>query len=333
MSFSFNLVEEKWLPCLMLKKHFEYLSLKEVLTNAPEIQEIVGDSPPITISLHRLLLAVLHRALDAPKNYDEWNEYWQDKSWNKRNKLENYFAEWKHRFDLFDETHPFYQVGSLSEKIKNDSNQGAVIQLYFQAKANATLFEHSNKSSPKPLNPSEVARMLISIQAFDYGGTKTADNGQESASPSPLIGSAVGLIKGNNLFETLMLNLHQYNENEEEPFPFKKENDLPAWERDSETKAGERMPEGYLDILTWQSRRILLKPEVNANGEIIVNRALLMRGYEFPKGSKNKNSKFKEKYVLKDKETMLAFKDDDSKGWISIGFEANKALWRNKALL
>ena len=64
--FSFNLIEEKWLPCVMLDNSLKDLSLRDVLTDATKIRELVGDSPPITIALHRLFLAILHRALNAP---------------------------------------------------------------------------------------------------------------------------------------------------------------------------------------------------------------------------------------------------------------------------
>ena len=86
--FSFNLIEEKWLPCVLLDNTFKNLSLNDVLTDAASIQELIGDSPPVTIALHRLLLAILHRALNAPQNYEDWNDFWKAKSWNKAGKLD-----------------------------------------------------------------------------------------------------------------------------------------------------------------------------------------------------------------------------------------------------
>ena len=66
--FSFDLIEEKWLPCVMLDNSLKSLSLRDVLTDAHNIRELIGDSSPVTIALHRLLLAILHRALNAPHN-------------------------------------------------------------------------------------------------------------------------------------------------------------------------------------------------------------------------------------------------------------------------
>ena len=180
--FEFNLVEEKWIPCVISDGTLKDASLREVLTKATEIREIVGDSPPVTIALHRLLLAILHRALNAPQNYEEWNDYWQAKSWNKEGKIDKYLDAWKHRFDLFDERRPFYQTVSVKDSVQD----GAIIQLYFQGKNNATLFDHSTTDAPKEITPAEAARFLVAFQGFDFGGIK-ADG---SAQTAPLLQSA-----------------------------------------------------------------------------------------------------------------------------------------------
>ncbi|MFV0387294.1 MAG: type I-E CRISPR-associated protein Cse1/CasA [Pyrinomonadaceae bacterium] len=312
--FSFNLIEEKWLPCILVDNTVEELSLKDVLTKAFDIKELIGDSPPITIALHRLLLAVLHRALNAPNSYEDWESFWRAKNWNADGKLENYLNHWKHRFDLFDVERPFYQVSSVKDKIQD----GAIIQLYFQGKNNATLFDHSTTSVPNAVTPSEAARLLITFQGFDFGGTK-ADG---SAQTAPLLQSAISLVCGKNLFETLMLNWHGYDEEDGVPFEFANSEDLPPWERKSETESKERTLDGYVDLLTWQARRILLHPEQSDTGEIVVKNTVIMKGFQFPKD-----------YERHNKETMMAFQKSKKTGFYSVGFSENKALWRNSLTL
>ncbi|MGI8848631.1 MAG: type I-E CRISPR-associated protein Cse1/CasA [Pyrinomonadaceae bacterium] len=312
--FSFNLLEEKWIPCVMNDNALRDLSLREVLLDASSVREIVGDSPPVTIALHRLLLAILHRALNAPQSADEWNNIRESGKFN-THKIEKYLGEWKHRFDLFDEKFPFYQTKSL----ENYSQNNTVFLLGFQAKANAALFDHSNSSQSNPIEAEKVVRMLLGLQSFDFGGTKTSENGKESVSPSPLIQSAVCLVRGNNLFETLLLNLHHYSSTDGEPFPFKFTEDLPAWERQEEPKAEERLPKGYADLLTWQSRRVYLKAEKSEEtGKLFVKDAVVMRGYSFPK-----------QFLRNDKETMSGFEKHDIKGYVPTKYEENKSLWRN----
>jgi len=73
--FSFNLIDEKWIPCLMIpdgKK--EELSIKETLFRSQVIKEICDSSPLVTVALHRLLLAMLHRNY-GPANEEEWGRY------------------------------------------------------------------------------------------------------------------------------------------------------------------------------------------------------------------------------------------------------------------
>lgn len=311
--FNYNLLEEKWLPCVISDNALRDLSLREVLLDAPDVREIVGDSPPVTIALHRLLLAILHRALNAPQNAEQWNEIREAKSFD-RAKLESYFEKWKPRFDLFSEKFPFYQSVSAKENVQS----GAIIQLYFQGKNNATLFDHSTIATPKAVSAAEAARFLVAFQAFDFGGTK-ADG---SAQTAPLLQSAIALIKGENLFETLLLNLHRYNSADEEPFPFNYAKDLPAWERDAETQAVERLPDGYVDLLTWQARRISLQPEQSADNETIVKNTVIMLGYSFPKSIGRHT-----------KETMTAFRASKTEGFYAVGFNENKALWRNSLSL
>jgi CRISPR system Cascade subunit CasA len=70
-------------------------------------------------------------------------------------------------------------------------------------------------------------------------------------------------MQGSNLFETLMLNLIIYQENE--PIP-SKEADCPVWERHDRGGVGPAVPRGYLDYLTCKCRHILLVPERNGAG-------------------------------------------------------------------
>lgn len=312
MTFSFDLLKEGWIPCIGNGQVVEK-GLTEVLISAQEITEIIGDSPPVTIALHRLLLALLHRIFNGPKSTEEWGELY-NRCFFDANKINEYFIQHKDRFDLFDEKHPFYQSASARENVQ----KGAVIQLYFQGKNNATLFDHTTTAEPRELTPSNAARCLIAFQGFDFGGLK-ADG---SAQTAPLLQSAVALIRGKNLFETLMLNLHCYNSSDDVPFPFDENKDIPSWEREVETEAIERLPDGYVDLLTWQSRRIVLEPETDESGKTVVRNTVIMRGYSFPKT-----------VAMHAKETMMAFRKTNAGEMFRVGFSENRALWRNSRSL
>ena len=79
------------------------------------------------------------------------------------------------------------------------------------------------------------------------------------------------ILTGENLFETIMLNLLIYGDNE--PIP-NTTDDCPVWERNSIGKAiGSRNeaipPKGYLDFLTCKCRHVLLIPKFN-DGQVVV---------------------------------------------------------------
>jgi CRISPR system Cascade subunit CasA len=297
------------------------MGISEVFLKASGIREIADPIPLVTAAIHRLLIAILHRSLWPERAYgpataEEWLGIWNQGLWDTA-AVQTYLARWRDRFDLFSEHHPFYQVASL------DLNRGDfVAQLRFHTKGNALLFDHSTKQDASPVTPAQATRLVLGYQSFDFGGTKTAEHGQKSANAALLNRSAVAIVRGTNLFQTLMLNLHKYNREDEEPFP-SRHDDSPAWERDQETRPMERRPNGYLDILTWQSRRIRVQPDLDGDGNWVVRRAVAMKGYQLPKGV------YHHSY-----ETMSAFRKREKaqanqEPWPPVGFTKDRALWRD----
>jgi len=309
---SFDLRTEPWIPCRTHKGE-RLMSLIDVLMKAGEITEIIGDSPPETIALYRFLLAILYRIYRGPKDSEDWNDIYMAGCFN-ADKINLYFAQFDDRFDLFHEKYPFYQAASARAHLQ----KGAAIQLYFQGKNNATLFEHTSTSAPKNMTPAEAARLIVAFQGFDFGGIK-ADG---SAQTAPLLQSAIALIRAKNLFETLLFNLHRYDAADAVPFPFDEEKDKPAWERDEETHSSVRWPDGPVDLLTWQARRLAIGGHENPDGSIAVRDAVIMLGYAFPKGAE-----------MSTKETMMAFRTSKDGQMFSLGFSENRALWRNSKSL
>jgi CRISPR system Cascade subunit CasA len=306
---NFDLTREPWIPCSTNDDSIRQFSLLDVLIDAHDIREIIGETPPVTIALHRLLLAIIHRIYRGPKDADAWADMYEAGKFDAE-KIRSYFAAHSDRFDLFHEKYPFYQTASARENLQN----GAAIQLYFQGKNNATLFEHTSTSTPKNLSPAETARLLVAFQAFDFGGLK-ADGATQMA---PLLQSAVALIREKNLFETLMLNLHRYDGKDEVPFKFDPEKDMPAWERDEETHNAQRMPDGPVDLITWQPRKIAVEVVMNDNGIPLIKDAVVMCGYTFPPTAD-----------IYAKETMLAYRASKEGRMFSVGFSENRSLWRN----
>lgn len=322
---SYNLLDEGWIPCLRLEVDGRagerpaprMLGLTETLTEANRIVEIEGDTPLETVSIIRLLLAILYRCVDV-SSMESWRTLWESRRFPKE-AIDVYLERHRQRFDLFDAARPFYQCASVPME-----SAGTVSKLLYQADNNTTLFDHAIVASPPALRPDKVARSLLVIQAFDTSGTKSGNRAEKIAPASPLVQSAVIVFRGSTLFETLMLNLCRYSPDRDgEPWEFRARDDLPAWERDASSTADDRMPSGFCDLLTWQSRRALVRPEFQPDGAVVVRHATVMKGAGLAAGFERRN-----------RETMLAFRQArepkaSESAWYPMRFVEDRALWRD----
>ena len=317
---SFSLIDQPWVPCTMLDGTRRPLGLRDVLTQAPSIGEVGGDSPLVVAAIYRLLLALLHRNFDIDDER-KWGAHWKRRAFDV-GVIDDYFGRWRDRFNLFDDEKPFYQVASLDE-----TKARSIANLLFHQDNNPTLFTHLVKFMPPELTPAEAARSLIGYMAFDVGGTKTSELGQESAKAALLNKGAILIAKGDNLYQTLMLNLCRYAPDHGEPWEFDQVKDLPAWERVGTTAPIDRKPDGYIDLLTWQSRRIRLQPEIGKDGSTVVRNVVIMKGFQPPRD-----------FTLQGKEPMLAFKKNpnatkNQDPFPSVTFREGRALWRDSLAL
>lgn len=330
----FNLLENGWIPCSMLNNEFKLLSIKEALFKADQILDISSNNPLAPISIYRLLLAILHRNF-GPKDRKEWVSIFKRGMWDK-NILETYFNVWTQKFELFNKAGDrFYQT-----EIPEISNKTPITKLNHALSSgnNAALFDHNWDSDITPISVEEVAQLLVTFQCFAVGGGKSVPF---YFSHAPLISSICVMLKGRNLFETLMLNFIRYDN--DHPFvQSNKREDIPFWERTdkklNKNKDG-RYPNGYLDYLTWQSRRIWLIHEIQ-NGKITVKEVYMAQGEKvidewaedpqmvYKLDEKNKKIPIKlnpDRHVWRDVEALLRLNDSGSKfvspiaiNWISM---------------
>jgi CRISPR type I-E-associated protein CasA/Cse1 len=242
----FNLIDDPWLPCITRENERCEVGLRELLHECQTFRDLDVESPVIAAGIYRLILAFLHSALSGPRTPDEWVAIYRQHAFPTA-KIERYVERWRNRFELFHPTHPFYQCSNFQLAIPRAANQLAP----------SCVKEH--KKPPDLLTPAQVARALVANQSFALGGgagTSSARFGKHpNFSHAPLVARNVVLLKGRSLFESLLFNLPLYNE---DPLGA----DRPAWERESNIcKPGERSCNGYLDLLTWQSRCVSLIPE------------------------------------------------------------------------
>lgn len=296
MNYSFNLIDEAWIPCLWPDGRSIELGLRDVLLQAHEVREIRGDTPLETAALHRLLLAILHRVF-GPAGPSKWKELWKGSQFDAE-QVNTYLNDpiIASRFDLFDPDKPFYQpcrmsfrgrinnqieqvrekrstkqsldelLSKLDENAIPDDKKTPITSLIIHAASgnNATLFDHTTSAANISLTPAQAAKTLITSQLFGIGGTSSIS---ENFVDAPAAKGILFFAYGRSLFESLMLNLIRYDE--DHPLPTPDNLDCPAWEMDDPFVPVRSQPRGYLDYLTWHNRRIWLYPQMH-DGQVVV---------------------------------------------------------------
>jgi CRISPR system Cascade subunit CasA len=281
------------------------LSLAETLARAHEIGEIFDESPLVTLALHRLLLAILHRNF-GPSANREWLRLWKRGRWDGQ-KLSDYFNRWSERFELFHLERPFFQVTEMQGV---DRQPATILFQELASGNNPTLFDHCFEADPRAIPAARAARGLVARQAYSFGFGKSTPF---CLSDSPLLRGLAILVLGENLFQTLALNLVRYDEKH----PFVRagdREDLPAWEHEraqAPRKEG-TIPAGYLDYLTWQSRRIHLYPEPDHNS---VRFCQLQQNLKLDEDAP--------------RDPFKCYRKDEKRGWVALNFSEDKALWRD----
>jgi len=251
---SFSLIDEPWIPCLLHDGSACELGLREVLLRAHEIGEVRDASPPATVTIHRLLLAILHRVF-GPASREEWARMWKAGQFD-AGTLGDYLTAWQGRFDLFDPERPFYQDASIPDEAKHRGPL-SLLQPERASGNMPTLFDHSMDEPGIPMAPSLAARAILVHQGYSLGG-----RGKGSADyllGAPLLVGAVVLLRGDNLFRTLMLNLTVgYVPGSNIPMPSTSA-DRPRWELDDAMTFHQRAPTGLATVtlqdpmMAWRS--------------------------------------------------------------------------------
>jgi CRISPR system Cascade subunit CasA len=335
---TFNLVTEPWIPCVNVRGEMTELSLQAVFEQAHDWRAITDNNPLTVACLHRLLLAIIHHAIDGPKSLREWGILWKNKNFS-GTPIQDYLTEKQARFDLFSETAPFYQTPDFEikkednkkkndeikkedNKKKNDFTPSNKLCLELAAGNNKTLFDHNLDVAPIALCPNQAARALITTQMYSLGGGQGPTSNLFGKHPylgdAPLIGKIVVLLQGDNLFETLLLNLLVYDK-ETKPMACIGE-DLPVWERRNNEAPKKRNPNGYLDYLTWRSRHIRLLPEPY-EGKTVVRQIYLAQADSLPTA-----------FSEKERDPMVAYQEKDKKQ-MPISLRIERAFWRDSASL
>ena len=246
----FSLLTEPWIPLISVDGTRKEASLTDALLEPQRWRASDSSIPVDALSLHRLLLAIAHRAIgpELDPRIDLLSTW-------PRQKIQSYLERWRDHFDLLHPKTPFLQVAALANT-KLTPSPWTRLALDRSSGAARLLWDHSVDGSPVPLGLSEVARLLIAHLQFTPGGLVKAL--RTSAVRGPASGLLVLLPVGETLQETLCLSLVPQAKS-------RYVTDLPAWERPQLTVEELRAPkvqvlEGPAHRYTLLSRAVLLQP-------------------------------------------------------------------------
>jgi CRISPR system Cascade subunit CasA len=316
---SFVLSERPWIPCERLDGRVVELSTHDVLVEAHQLRAIMDESPLVVAALHRHLLAVIHRVVDGPVSFKAWAAVYRRGAFDP-DAVARYLERVRERLDLFHPTHPFAQVRGLTEVFPD--SRDPIDQLGFERSSwggARKLFQAREGGVTPKTAPAEAARLLLAHHAFATGGLVRKPGEPTSATAAPLVRSAVVVLRGATLFETLTSNLLYYAPEAGEPIAGTS-NDAPAWEREPLPQRlplkeePKRLPTGWLDLLTWLSRRIEL---VREDEDVVSYVRAVGQGLD-PQSPND---------------PMVTWRLDDKRGFVSIGIQPERAFWRDSAAL
>lgn len=315
----FNLLDEPWIVVLKEDGKTEEMSIIEVFRQAHRIKSIAGEISAQDVAVMRLLLAIMYATYyrtgseggeRVPEDEDEAVEMWAE-MWKKNQfdtaPLEDYLRAHHERFWLFHPKHPFYQA--LIDRGTRYTSPKLIGELS-ESENKPRLFGNRNGLGKRNINYSEAARWLIYLNSFDDTSSKpSVRNAGLPSSGAGWLGK-LGLIysEGANLFETLMLNFVMTDHNGE-PFPDGKA----TWETEPivEERVEIPTPRSPIDILTLQSRRILLD---RSNSGVV---GYLLMGGDIVQ---------KENALI---EQMTVWRKNDNGEWTPKRHDPARLMWRD----
>jgi CRISPR system Cascade subunit CasA len=157
----FNLIDEPWIPVVTRDGARVEVGIGDALRNGHSIDRIEHDSPLVVVSIYRLLLAVLYRALRGPVDFDAAVELLENGLPGQQ--IEGYLSQWHERFWLFDKRFPFWQVGEFQPK---EWRSWAVLAAEHNPDNAKVLSNHTSVESAGEIHPGATARWICATQSF-----------------------------------------------------------------------------------------------------------------------------------------------------------------------
>lgn len=312
-----NLCTDPWLPVRMGSGACVRMGLEEFYSKAHEISDLILSAHE-RISIMRLLICIVQRALNGPKDREEWEDC-------KESIVPNalvYLQKWRSAFDLLGEDGAFLQPSGV--KACKSGDWGALSKISLSsAEGNTPALFDNDAGTERFVTLSQLAIDLIAFQNFAPGGTigvtswagvQTGVKSPDSAPSGPCAPkSAIHLfVCGECLLDTLWYNLCTI----EEITHYRMGMGVPVWElmptHMEHEDAVKNATTTYLGRLVPLSR--IVKIAMSAD------KCLTSKGISYPVYSDGS--------LIYYESTMSVVRDKDNQLRI-VGANIDRAMWRN----
>ena len=199
MRASFNVLHDPWIPIVDMKGERRELGVLDTLRNAHELRAVSDASPMVEYSVYRFLTVLLMDAL-RPEELEDLAGLLEEGRFDAE-KLNEYVETCEKEgvsFDLFDEENPFMQTPIVPEWDRK-TKPAAVLDYAVPSGNNHLHFDHQVER--EAYSAAKSMRMMLAAQMFCTSAAQGYPSNVNGAPPWLV------LIDGDNLFETLVLNM------------------------------------------------------------------------------------------------------------------------------
>lgn len=297
----FNLIDENWILVLDESGNTDEISLKELFSNAQNYKALSGEMKTQDFAVMRIILSILQTVFsrfdengnayeyielddrfrqlndvdeDDIKEYKKdlkrtWKNLWESGEFP--SVINEYLEKYYDRFYLFDDKYPFMQVTEniIRENTKNkkgtDINIKNINRTISESNNKVSLFAGKDSSRKNLTTQSELIRWIITFHGYTGTGDKTifgSEKYEVSSSKGWLFDIGGIYFSGNNLFETLMLNLSLVH-----PNGYTQYMQTPSWEYSPREITDNLLSlpscNNLSEIYTRYSRAIYINPQAD----------------------------------------------------------------------
>ncbi|WP_181398655.1 type I-E CRISPR-associated protein Cse1/CasA [Apilactobacillus timberlakei] len=327
------MLDENWIKVIDKSNDVKETGLFDIFKSAHKYKKLAGDSAPQDFAILRLLLSILETTFNRydfdgePQEKEGLKQTWI-KIWKSGRfpyeVLQNYLEGQHEKFYLYSDNAPFCQVTKkdLDEhEIKKTSliNGKLINRLISESGNKKDFFSITSDNDKNRLTNASLSRNIILFLGFSGTADKAKYPGMKSSASKGWDLSLGGIyLEGENLFQTLMLNLMLNSKN----YKFQK----PIWESSFEDKVhleNDYVPDNLSELYTNCSRLLYIDPNTDLTKGDVQIEAVQLPGID--------------KIYAAGIEPMTLFqvpKTGNNKGQVIPKMhDMNKSLWRNFGLL